>query len=172
MNKFMLICGVSLLCVSCSVGPDYKRPQIYSDGQIAQNLNLKHKTDRRITPEWYKMFQDADLDRLVDLGLKNSPNVKTALEKMHQARYRLYIDRAGFLPSFDGSGQYNKSDQSLMGTFPIKSEYYQVGIDASWELDIWGGQRRLNESAAAMLKSAAADFDNVRASLIAEIASQ
>lgn len=172
MNKFILIAGVSLLCISCSVGPDYKRPEIFSDGQIAENLRLKTDSARSITPEWYKSFNDENLNRLVELGLKQSPNVKTALEKMRQARYRLYIDRAGFLPDFDGKGSYSKSDQSLLGTFPVKSEYYQVGVDASWELDIWGGQRRLTESAAAMLKSAAADFDNVRVSLIAEISSQ
>ena len=172
MNKLALIAGVLLLCISCSVGPDYHRPQIYKDSRIADNLQLKNNTVRKINPQWYMSFNDPDLNRLIEIGLKHSPNVKTALEKMHQARYRLYIDRAGFLPGFDAKGDYSKSNQNLAGTFPIKSEYYQVGVDASWELDIWGGQRRLTESAAAMLKAAAADFDNVKVSLISEIASQ
>lgn len=172
MNKLLLLCGVSILCTACSVGPDYKRPPVYRDEQIAANLNLKPESARHISPDWYKSFNDPDLNRLIAEGLKHSPDIKTALEKMRQARYQLYVDRAGFLPTFDAKGTYDKSNQNLAGSFPIDSEYYQVGIDAAWELDIWGGQRRLTESAAAMLKAAAADFDNVRLSLTAEIASQ
>lgn len=172
MDKFILIAGVSLLCISCSVGPDYHRPPLYKNSKIAQNLNLKSGSTHKIDPEWYKSFNDPFLNQFVALGLQQSPNIKVALEKMHQARYRLYIDRAGFLPGFDAKGNYNKSDQNLANTFPIKTEYYQVGVDASWELDIWGGQRRLTESAAAMLKAAAADYDNVKVSLISEIATQ
>ena len=172
MNKFILIAGVSLLCISCSVGPDYQRPQLYQDKKISDNLHLKADSTRKINPQWYKTFNDKGLNKLIDMGLQQSPDIKTALEKMHQARYRLYINQAGFLPDFDGSGTYTKNNQTLMGAFPIKSEYYQVGIDASWELDIWGGQRRLTENAEAMLRAAAADFDNVKISLISEIASQ
>ncbi len=172
MNKIILLTGISLICISCSVGPDYKQPKFYGDKRIAVNLGLNENATAKISPYWYRDFNDEDLNRLVEQGLKYSPNIQVALEKMKQARYRLYIDRAGFLPTFDAKGTYNRSDQNLAGTFPIKSEYYQVGIDAAWELDIWGGQRRLNESAAAMLKAAAANFDNVRVSLAAEIASQ
>ncbi len=172
MNKSLLITCASLLCFACSVGPNYKQPIIYTNEEIINTLNLQKKSSIQISPEWYKSFNDPNLNHLIVIGLENSPNIKIALEKMRQARYSLYIDRSGFLPTFDGKVDYNKSNQNLVGTLPIKSEYYQVGIDASWELDIWGGQRRLTESATAMLKSAAANLSNVRLSLTAEIASQ
>lgn len=172
MFKFVLLCGMVLICTACSVGPDYKKPPVYRDEDIAAGLGLRPGTPPCITPDWYKSFNDSSLNRLIAEGLKHSPDVKTAREKLKQARYRLFIDRAGFLPDFDAKGTYDKSHQNLAGSFPIDSEYYQIGLDATWELDIWGGQRRLNESAKALLKAAAADFDNVRLSLVAEIASQ
>ena len=170
MNKFILCNGLLLLCAACSVGPDYERPKMFDDDKTATYLGLSQNSNWQPRKDWYKDFDDADLNNLVATALKNSPNIKTALENMHQARYQLYIDRAGFLPTFDAQGTYNKSNETLAGLFPIKSEYYQLGADASWELDIWGGQRRLSESAAALLKAAAADFDNVKISLTAEIA--
>lgn len=172
MNKSFLITCASLFCFSCSVGPDYKQPMAYTNDQIVENLQLQSNSSTIISREWYKLFNDPVLNYLINIGLENSPNIKVALEKMHQARYNLFIDRSGFLPTLDAEGEYDKSNQNLAGIFPIKSEYYQVGVDASWELDIWGGQRRLTESAQAMLKSAAANLDNVKVSLVAEIASQ
>lgn len=170
MNKFILCNGLLLLCAACSVGPDYERPKIFDDDKTAAYLGLSKNHNWQPDKDWYKNFNDADLNNLVATALKNSPNIKTAIENMRQARYQLYIDRAGFLPTFDAQGAYNKSNETLAGLFPIKSEYYQLGADASWELDIWGGQRRLSESAAALLKAAAADFDNVKISLTSEIA--
>lgn len=171
MNKFILCNSLLLLCAACSVGPDYKKPHDFDEAKLASYLELRQQTNWKPNPEWYKSFGDDDLNNLIATALENSPNIKTAIENMHQARYQLYIDRAGFLPTFDTQGSYNKSDETLAGMFPIKSEYYQLGADASWELDIWGGQRRLTESAAALLKAAAADFDNVKISLTSEIAS-
>lgn len=171
MNKFILCNSLLLLCAACSVGPDYKRPNDFDADKTAAYLELKNEVNWKPNPEWYKSFGDEDLNNLIATALENSPDIKNAIENMHQARYQLYIDRAGFLPTFDAQGSYNKSDENLAGLFPIKSEYYQLGADASWELDIWGGQRRLTESASAMLKAAAADFDNVKISLTSEIAS-
>ena len=172
MNKWLLICSVSFLCVSCSIGPDYKHQDVFSDDEITGTLNLVNNSKKQFNTDWYTLFNDTDLNNLIEEGLKNSPDIKVALEKLRQSRYNLYIDRAGFLPSFDGKGDYNKSNQNIAGTLPVESDYYQVGADASWELDIWGGQRRLTESAKAMLKATAANFDNVKISLIAEIATQ
>ena len=174
MNKKLLFCTVSLFLTACSIGPDYKRPSVYEDGKIAESLhlNLTAGSALKIDKEWYKSFDDPNLNQLIDKSLRHSPNIKSAVEKLKQARYQLSINRAGFFPAFDAKGSYDKSRQNLVGSFPIDSEYFQIGIDASWELDIWGGQRRLTESAAAMLKAAAADFDNVRLTLTAEIASQ
>ena len=172
MKKIFLIGSISLLCIACSVGPNYHRPPIYKNNKIADSLYLKSNSKRKINPLWYQSFGDDNLNKLIEQGLEHSPNIKVAIEKMQQARYKLYIDRSGFLPSFDAKGQYNKSNQTLAGALPINSDYYQVGLDASWELDIWGGRRRLDESARAMLKATAADFDNVKISLISEIANQ
>lgn len=171
MIKQLILTGFSLACLGCSVGPDYHRPDIYSDEAVAQNLKLRVNNPRQISRQWYLDFEDEDLNTLIERGLSNSPSVAAALSKMHQARYRLLIDQSGFLPSFDAQGSYTKSSPSSSVSPLGKTEYFQTGLDASWELDIWGGRRRLSESAQALLRAAADNLDNVKLSLTAEIAS-
>jgi NodT family efflux transporter outer membrane factor (OMF) lipoprotein len=172
MNKSGYSALLALCCTACSVGPDFQKPQIYSDEQIAQELHLNTAKPVVLSDNWYVYFHDEDLSRLIEQGLKNSPTVKKAIENLKQARYQLFIDRAAFGPTVDIAGKYDKSKQNLAGSLPVKSDYYQTGFDASWELDIWGGTRRLNESAQALLHAAAADLDAVRLTLQAEITSQ
>ena len=169
-NYFCL--GVSLLCLGCSVGPDYHRPDKISDEQIAKSLELKSNSTNVICKDWYKQFNDQTLTTLIEKGITESPTVKIALSKMKQARYQLFINRAGFLPVFNLQGTYENSKENTSGNLSLKNEYYLAGLDASWEIDIWGGQRRLTESSKALLRSASADYENVKLSLIAEIATE
>ncbi len=171
--KKLLLGGIAVLaCVACSVGPDYKKPAFYTDAEIADSLNIKDNENYKQNNFWYKSFGDESLNRFVNAALINNYNLKSAIENVKQARYTVYINRAGFLPSFNAQGTYSQSNQNLAGSLPIKSDYFQIGADATWEIDIWGGQRRLSENAQALLAKASADFENVRVSLVNETVSQ
>lgn len=169
MKKIVIGILVSFGCIACSVGPDYIRPQIYKDEDIVKSLKLK--TDSKYVQDnfWYKKFGDKTLNRFVNNALIHNYNIKSAIENVKQARYKVYIERAGFLPSIDAKGTYNQNSQK---SALMENDYFQLGADATWEIDIWGGQRRLNENAAALLKKASADFENVKITLIAETVSQ
>ena len=168
MNKFFPFLLI-LFCSACAIGPNYKRNEFFSDEQIAQNLKITNSTGKIVPADWFKFLEDEKLDRLIKNALKNSPNINIAKEKLKQARYNLYMTNADLLPSFDINGEYVKSNPSKFSDLATKQDYYQLGLDASWEIDIWGGKRRLSESAMAMLDSVSADFDNVKTVLISEI---
>lgn len=171
MIKEVKISLLFLLLASCTVGPDYKRPQMYSDSSMAQSLNLTTAAaDTQIVKDWYRQFNDETLNQLVAMSLKNSPNVKMAIEKMRQARESLEINAVQYLPMIDADGSYHYNNSSRKIGFTIDTDYYQTGLDASWELDIWGSGRRLTESSAALLKAAASDLNNVYVSMTAEVA--
>ena len=80
------------------------------------------------------------------------------------------IARTDYLPALNASGAYKYDKPGKNIGYELKNNYYQAGLDASWELDIWGGGRRQSEAAQALFKAAAADLDNVRVTLVAEIA--
>lgn len=160
-----------LALAACTVGPDYRRPDFYSDAEIAGSLNLKPDKARAVNKDWYKDFKDPVLDSLVTRGLASSPDAKMAVARLRQARASLKAASVQSLPMFDADGSYHYSKVGKNSGYPIGTDYYQTGLDMSWELDIWGAGRRQTESAAAMYKAAAADIDNVKLSLSAEIAS-
>ena len=167
-NKFLLLSTIVLLS-SCTLGPNYKRPQFFSDKDIAASLHLSD-TAKAIDVEWYKQFNDPFLNTLIARGLQNNPDIGVAIEKLRQSRQTLRINAVENLPQININGSYNYAKDNINYGLPISSDYYQLGFDASWELDIWGGGRRLTEASLAMLRAASANFDNVRLSLTSEIA--
>ena len=167
MNKHFLLLGVATLC-GCTMGPDYKRPDTVSDAQIKASLNI---ADECVTVDrqWHKSFGDTRLNDLIDLALSDNPDVNAAIEKLKQARIALEIQGVQYYPTFDLAGGYNKLKPSRNVFGAARESYYQAGLDASWELDLWGAGRRLTENARATANVAAATLDEVRISLKAEV---
>lgn len=165
-----LIFAFIFLCSACAIGPNYEKNEIFSNEQISKELNI-YNTQKSVSKEWFKIFNDAYLNKLINMALQNSPNIIKAKEKLYQARHNVYIAEAQLLPNFDANGQYIKSVPSAAVEPMAKQDYFQIGFDASWEIDIWGGQRRLIESQKALFKAIGADFNNVKLVLICEIAS-
>lgn len=169
MNKTAII-GSIIFCASCSVGPNYHEPQIYSNQAINQAIGINENPNLLVDHHWYRTFGDAQLDRLVEYGLKKSPDAKNAQEKLRQARLNLQITRADYAPSINAKGEYLQAKSFQTPEYKSKSDYYTIGFDAAWEIDIWGKTRRAAESAQAMLQAAGNNYENVQISLRAEIA--
>ena len=170
-NKGWFFVLLSSILASCSVGPDYKQPQFFSSSDLQRSLHLSDQNQNLMVDlEWYKSFDDVVLNHLVARGLNESPNVETAIAKLRQARQNLRINAVKFMPQIDAAGSYHKAQNPVSYGVPLTNAYYQTGLDASWEIDIWGGGRRLSESSAALLKAAVANLQNVQLSLTAEIA--
>lgn len=168
-NKYLPLFSFMLLA-SCTVGPDYKQPQFVTDDGIAQSLQLKNKALRIIPEDWYKQFNDQTLNYLIKNALAGSPSVQIAVQKLRQARTTLNINAGENLPELNLDAGYHYAKPSKNIGMAIKTNYYQTGLDASWELDIWGGGRRLTEASRAMFEAAAANLDNVRITLVSEVA--
>lgn len=170
MRKVLSIFSVCLL-LSCTVGPDYERPEFYSDENIKNSLNLKPINNNSVSLEWYKEFNDSILNDLIASSIKHNPNVGVAKERLRQARQNFKINKFSMFPILDADGSYHYVKDSISYGVPISTDYFQSGLDASWELDIWGGGTRLTESALALVNAAGANLNNVRLSLTAEVAS-
>jgi NodT family efflux transporter outer membrane factor (OMF) lipoprotein len=128
---------------------------------------------------WWQALGDPLLSELVERALGASPTLLEATARVRQARAERRAARAALLPSFEGraSSQQSHSAGEAGGSFsgvPTGSSgdrsLYQAGIDAIWELDVFGGLRRGAEAADAALAASEADLDDVRVSLLAELA--
>jgi len=149
----------------CAVGPDFEKPQVdvpasWSDANSTSSVaeDLAH---------WWTTFGDPNLTSLIERAIKSNLNLKIAESRIRQARASRGVVASGFWPSANLSGSYSRGRAS--GSSPV-TDLYQTGLDAIWEIDIFGGTRRGIEVADADILTAVEDHRNVLITLTAEVA--
>lgn len=148
-----------------SVGPDYAQPELPA---------LANAIDQSVeTREWWKHFDDAELERLVAAALENNTDLRTAIASVREARARLGVARGGYGPSLDASGSVRRYENSE-NAYPVgggtAQTLYSAGFDALWEIDLFGGTRRGVEAAVADWEAQQANLGDVQVSVAAETA--
>lgn len=170
--------GLLLVLFSgCSqkIGPDFAEPQIPTTSEW---LNAG-KTEIKKGPvrNWWSLFEDPTLNRLIDKAYKNNLGVQVAALRIMEARAKLGIARSFLFPQFGelrADGLYERLSEQSPYEQDLKDysfPYYQTGFDTAWEIDIWGKFRRGIEASAAKLAAETLEYDDVLVSLTAEVAS-
>jgi NodT family efflux transporter outer membrane factor (OMF) lipoprotein len=162
------ICALlGLGLVGCSVGPDFKLPD--SPLPAAWSFGKRPPAPAANPTElarWWRRFHDAKLTALVEQAVTQNLDVRQAVARLVQVRAQRQSAVAPFFPWLNASGSEQESQRSNTG----HTRSYQGGLNASWEIDLFGGNRRNLESADARVVAAAADLDAVRLSMAAEVA--
>ena len=165
-KKISLFCCV--LATACSVGPNYEKAELYSDDKIKEELNLKE--GNIVETDWFKQFKDNTLNQLIDLGRQNNTDITIAISRLRQARTNLDIDKTANLPMINIQGGYTYEKNSKNIGMTANTDYFSIGFDASWELDLWGKGRRQIEADKAKIKSLEYELKDVKITLVSEIA--
>jgi NodT family efflux transporter outer membrane factor (OMF) lipoprotein len=160
---------------ACAVGPNYVRPAtVVRDAWHAQPPAgvRQESADAPTLANWWTVLQDPALDDLIRRAVENNLNVKQAVARVREARARRQIATAGLLPSVGASASYSRShnDASSLSLGSGDVDLYDAGVDASWELDIFGGRRRSREASTAQLQASVAQLQDVLLSLVGEVA--
>lgn len=161
---------VPLLLAACTLGPDYKRPEVDLPADFGVGQSNLPAAER-----WWTVFQDPVLDKLVEEALANNRDLRMAAERVEQARAQLGITRADQLPTAGIDARRSRDRASERGSFPlppdaIETDTYRAVVRASWEIDFWGKYRRATEAARAELAASDAGRAAVRATLVADVA--
>lgn len=166
---------LALFCVlalsSCvSVGPDYQLPKntLPDAWQNTQTNPEKKNLDLSF---WWQQFNDSYLNKLIQSALAENLTLQSAQSKLREARAQQGVTNAKNYPSIDASAT-GRENRTRTDADKNSTHTYNASFDASWELDIFGGRRRANEAAAANTDAIAANLDDVKVSLSAEVASQ
>ena len=158
------------------VGPDFQRPQTAVSSSWLETRDPRLSTGSATYRDWWTVFNDPALDRLVEQAYRENLPLRTAGVRVLQARAQLGIAIGDFFPQTQqgiGSVQYVRtSDRGAIAAGFGGIDYWQsqVGLQASWELDFWGKFRRTIQSADASLLSSLADYDNTLVTLTADVA--
>ncbi|HHT8968355.1 TPA: TolC family protein, partial [Burkholderia cenocepacia] len=158
--------AAALFATGCTMAPHYKRPdapvaQAYPASGVyatqpgaagARSANGQAAT----AIGWREFFVDPRLQRLIEIALKNNRDLRVSVLNIEAARAQYQITRAGLFPTLDGTGTGNRQRlPNSLTAVPGRNitTTYNVGLSASWELDLFGRVQSLKDQALAQYLS-------------------
>lgn len=175
MCYFLRICGsVSLLFMiaGCVVGPVYHMPSpaALSKTVLPQFQSNVPKSGMTDLSRWWSQFDDPLVVELVDTAQNTSPTLAQTIARIAQARAVLRSTGSVLYPSLDARASSVRS-KVFNPPMTMISTSDNIGFDASWEIDLFGGKRKAADAASARLLARTADWHGARVSLAAEVGS-
>jgi multidrug efflux system outer membrane protein len=146
--------GVALLAAACTVGPDYRRPEVATPAKW--RIDVPQAADIANT-KWWEQFGDPALNRLIDEALRANRDLLIAAARVDQFIGALTTTRSQFYPQVGYGVDAGRSRSSRVGAPPIPepadpyTTLYQGTLNAQWQLDLFGRVRRQSEAAQAQV---------------------
>lgn len=179
LRNLALLAGVCMMA-GCSVGPKYRPPIV--PVQPFHNV-LPAGTGKSAAPPldtWWEGFQDPELTRIIERSIDQNLDLAASLTRVEQARAAAKEAGARLKPSSAAYAQSDSFRQSLdsqvgriaggLPSYSRNQNYLDLGVSASWEIDLFGGLRAGVGAASAEVQAAEAERLGIRVSVAAEAA--
>jgi outer membrane protein, multidrug efflux system len=179
-KKILIAAAAMLFCAGCTVGPNYKRPTapVPATWQVSEPWRQAEPKDTVPKTEWWTLFHDDELNGLETQLLATNQTLQVAQAHFQQARASAQVQNATLFPTVSAGPSATVTRYS--GTRPSESvtpvtaavtqSNYYLPFTVSYEVDLFGQRRRTIEAAQAAFQANAADLENVRLVLTAELA--
>lgn len=168
---FIPVLALAIFFGSCSTPRHYQRgavstEKLYGDTVITDTTSLAGKP-------WKELFTESYLQKLIEEGLNNNPDLQLAIQKVAEAEAYFSQSKAALLPSLSANGKsvYTRNPESIYPNGPREVSTYQLSADASWEVDLWGKLRSSKRASYASLLATDAAKRAVQTRLVSNIAS-
>ncbi|MGZ0708325.1 efflux transporter outer membrane subunit [Coraliomargarita sp. W4R53] len=127
--------------------------------------------DTEALSQWWLRFGDSQMESLIAEALENNPDIRSALSSIRQARAERGLESAELWPSLSASASGSGTHTNDLDNHNSShSDSYNAGIDASWEVDLFGKQQQYVNAADAELAATTEDYRQAQVSLAAEVA--
>jgi multidrug efflux system outer membrane protein len=170
----------AVLCAGCTVGPNYHRPtaEVPTKWEVIQPWREADPKDQIPKTTWWTVFHDDELNGLEEQLLAANQSLKVSQATFQQARATAAVQNATLFPQvsvnplvsmqrFSGT---RPSESTIPVTASVTQSNWVLPFNVSYEVDLFGRRRRTIESAQATYQASAADLENVRLVLTAELA--
>lgn len=191
--SFAALAILTALLAGCTVGPKYHTPAVQTPASYKEvtpanmkdvgNWKVAQPADTLMRGKWWEVFNDPELNKLEDQVDSSNQSLAASYASFMAARALVKEARAQLFPTIGVSPSITKQQQSanlhqsvVTGSGGSTSSNptfttYNLPFDASWEPDLWGRVRNTIHSNAYSAQASAADFENVRLTIHAEVAS-
>jgi multidrug efflux system outer membrane protein len=172
--------AVCVLASGCTVGPNYQRPTapVPAKWDVTEPWRESAPKDGVAKGEWWNVFHDDDLSTLEKQALDANQTIKVSVARLEQARASAAVQIATQFPTLAAAPQAER--QRISGNRPASSNFpvsrpvtqnnFSLPFTAGYEVDLFGQRRRSIEAAQASYQASAADLENVRLVITAELA--
>lgn len=168
------------ICAGCTVGPNYNRPMapVPAKWEVTQPWREADPKDSIPKTAWWDVFHDDELNELETQLIAANQTLKVSLATYEQARATAAVQNATLFPTVSvnpsaGVQRYSgtrPSESTIPVTAAVTQANYVLPFNVSYEVDLFGQRRRTIEAAQASYQASAADLENVRLVLTAELA--
>ncbi len=172
LRRLLLVFLGCALAACTTVGPDYVRPDMPVPDTWQKNIENESGTPQEdaTLANWWTSFGDPVLNALMTRAVAENLDLQAALSTVRQARISRGIANTDKYPSVNASGSARRTYRNDMAGDFSGVNAFNLGLDASWELDIFGGVRRSLEASDAELAATRESYRDVLVSLLAEVA--
>jgi len=163
-----------VLLAACTVGPDYKRPEVSLPPDYrGRDLSAPAGTGSFGDLAWWTIFRDETLQGLIRTALAQNYDLQIAAARILDARAQVVSVRSNQFPVIEGAAQapYQRTDGDRPPLTLEDSFFPQGGVNLSFELDFWGRWRRATEAARADLAATEEARRVILSTLVSDVAS-
>ena len=170
-KHIILIVGIAGIMGSCSTPRHYQRGTVSTDNLFGDTLITDSVT--MASQPWKELFTESHLQKLIQEGLDNNPDLLTAIQKVNEAEAYFSQSKATLFPSIsaNGKGTYTRNPESIYPNGPREVNTFQLSGEASWEVDLWGKLNSSKRASYANLLASDAGRKAVQTRLISNISS-
>ena len=168
--KRLLVALVAVTASACA--PRITPPKASVEASAYQRWEASAFSDQSFDPRWWRQLEDPVLDELENAALAANRDIHSALARFDQARAVFDEDRRRRYPTVTANAFIDVREQGQPGLSdePLRINTYRAGLDASWELDLFGRVRSAIAASAANAQSFEAALEGVRVSVAADVA--
>ena len=175
MCKLYTLLLLLIISAGCTLGPDFEPPSQNGNIEVDFRMPAGHsesaETSGLASKEWERIYQEQQLQDLIEQGLKNNLDLKTARIRLAKSQAARIVARAPLFPIVDLTATGERQQKSeLSNPNNSISEEFTVEATVKWEVDLWGVNRRAGEVADAEVKAARFGIYGQQISIIAAIA--
>ena len=180
MRTSIYLAVAALTLAGCTVGPNYKRPQIVPPETFRAPEPLPESQGASLADQkWFEVFRDPQLDELIKVALVQNYDLRAAVARVGEARANLGITRSNQYPQLSASGDLEFTRLSRNGQTPLPSSFVpnqnrnwgEAALNLlSFQVDLWGQLRRATEAARANLLNADWNRKTVITTVVSQVA--
>jgi len=178
MKFHLLLLAALMVLASCKLGPDFQVPGAtgglgWKEGKATSTASLPD--------QWWRLFNDSELNTLVNRALVSNNDLAAAKARVDTARALVGVDRARLFPTLDLAGSAGITRSSPGGTggnlppgvsIELENQRYRGSFDLAYDPDLWGRNKRLIEASSAQAAASEAMLDSQRLGIATEVARQ